>query len=279
MKKIYFTLIMLCLFITPVRAFEMSLTGDDTIVKSVDVTLKINNLKDYEKFYGLTASLEYDNTKLELLEIKTINNFNISYSAKTKKIVLYSGSGTNELADIIRISFRNTGLKKDEKTKISINNITASNSKKDVKVKDTSKMIMAVSDGIGEVDDNLSSVTINGKPLDINDGELNYEIIVGNDTDKIDLNAVASNKNAIVTGNGSYDLVEGNNEIKITVNDGESDKTYTINVNRENKDSDIDDEDLFIKKKSFKWNNLYFIPIGIVLIIGTILIIKRKGSK
>ena len=279
MKKIYFTLIMLCLFITPVRAFEMSLTGDETVIKSVDVTLKITNLNNYEKFYGLTGTLDYDNTKLELLEIKTINKFNISYSSKTKKIVLYSGSGTSELTDIIRIKFRNIGLKKDEKIKISINNIVASDSKKDIKVKDASKIIMAVSDGVGEVDDNLSSIKINGKSLDVNDGELNYDIVVSNDTEKIDINAIASNKNAKVTGNGSYDLAEGNNEIKITVNDGESDKTYTINVNRENKYSNIDEEDLFIKSKKFKWNNLYFIPIGVVLIVGIILIIKRKGSK
>ena len=279
MKKIYFTLIIICMMITPVRAFEMSLTGDDTIIKSVDVTLKITNLNNYEKFYGLTGTLDYDNTKLELLEIKTINNFNISYSSKTKKIVLYSGTGTNELTDIIRIKFRNIGLNKDEKIKVSINNIVASDSKKDIKVKDASKTIMAVSDGVGEVDDNLSSIKINGKSLDVNDGELNYDIVVSNDTEKIDINAIASNKNAKVTGNGSYDLAEGNNEIKITVNDGESDKTYTINVNRENKYSNIDEEDLFIKSKKFKWNNLYFIPIGIVLIIGTILIIKRKGSK
>ena len=279
MKKIYFALIIICLMITPVRAFEMSLTGDDTIIKSVNVTLKISNLNNYEKFYGLTGTLDYDNTKLELVEIKTIDNFNVSYSSKTKKIVLYSGTGTNELTDIIRIKFRNIGLKKDEKIKVSISNIVASDSKKDVKVRDVSKMFMAVSEGVGEVDDSLSSIKINGKSLDISDDELTYEIIVSNDTEKIDLNAVASNKNAKVTGNGSYDLNVGNNEIKVTVNDGDNDKTYTINVNRENTYSNIDEEDLFIKSKKFKWNNLYFIPIGIVLVIGIILIIKRKGIK
>ena len=35
MKKIIFTLIVLCLYITPVRAFELALTGSDTIDKTV----------------------------------------------------------------------------------------------------------------------------------------------------------------------------------------------------------------------------------------------------
>ncbi len=280
MKKVYFTLIIMCLFITPVRAFEMSLAGGGTIDKQIDISLKITNLNKYDKFYGLTATLNYDETKLELLGIKSIDKFNISYSSKSKKIVLYSNVGTSDLVDIILLKFRNIGLNKDEKTKISISNITASDSKRDIEGKNTSWEVKASSnESPSSGNDSLSEIKINGKSLDTSDGELNYEIIVSNDTEKIDVNAIASSKEAVVNGNGTYELKEGNNEINITVGDGNNNKTYTINVNRENIYSNIDEDNLFIKSKKIKWNNLYFIPIGVILIIIVALIIRRKGKK
>jgi len=278
MKKIIFTLIILCLSITPVSAYKLSLTGDNTIDKKVNITMDLTDLNTYDSFYGLTATLDYDNTKLELLEITGANDFNLTFSAKTKKIVLYNTIGTDRLISIINLKFKNINLAKDEETKISITNIIASDSNKDIKVDNIDKVIKATKEGTMS-NTNLSNIKINGKSLDTSDNDINYEIVVSHDTKKIDINAHPDDGEATIIGNGSYELNEGNNEIKITVSNGEDVKTYTINVNREDSKSNIDEEDLFIKSKKFKWNNLYFIPIGVLLLIIITLIIKKKGIK
>ena len=278
MKKIIFTLIVLCLYTTPVRAFELALTGSDTIEKNGNYSIKISNFGDFTEFYGLTASLNYDKEKLELLEITAGNNFNLSYSAKTNKIVLYNATSIKDNVDIINMKFKNIGLKADEKTNITVTDINASDGKKDIKVNNITKTLTATKEGLVS-NNNLSEIKINGQKLDISDGDINYDIVVSNDTEEITINAISSNKKAEVIGNDTYKLNEGSNEIKITVKDGEDEKTYTINVNREDSKSTLNEEDLFIKKKKFHWNNLYFIPIGLVLLIPIIiLIIKKKGK-
>ena len=279
MKKLIFTLIIICLFIAPVKAYELALTGSDTIEKNIDLTIDLKDLKTYDSFYGLTAKLNYNTEKLELLDISTdIKDFNLSYSAKSNKIVLYSPTGTKELIPIIKLKFKNIGLTKDEEGEVSITGINATDSNTDIKVDDIAKKIKATT--VGTVShNNLDVVKINGQSLELNDGELNYEIVVSNDTKEIEIKATSDNKKATVIGAGNYELSEGANEIKITVKDGDDEKTYTINVNREDSNSKIDEADLFIKSKKFKWNNLYFIPIGIIIVAGIILIIKRKGIK
>lgn len=278
MKKIIFTLIVLCLYITPVRAFELALTGSDTIEKTESYLLEISKFGEYTEFYGLTAKLNYDKEKLELLEITANNNFNLAYSAKTNKIVLYNAISIKEAGAIINLKFKNIGLKSDEKTNITITGINASDGAKDIKVNDVTKELTATKEGIVS-NNNLSEIKINCQELDLSDGGINYEIVVSNDTEEISINAISNNKKAEVIGNDTYKLNEGSNEIKITVKDGEDEKTYTINVNREDSKSTLNEDDLFIKKKKFKWNNLYFIPVSIIILIPIIiLIIKKKGK-
>jgi len=68
-------------------------------------------------------------------------------------------------------------------------------------------------------------------------GTLDYSVNVPNDVEKINVYATAQDKNAkIVSGTGSQNLNVGNNAIKVVVKaeDG-TEKTYTINVTREEK--------------------------------------------
>ena len=279
MKKIIFTLIIFCLSITSVRAYQMALTGDDTLDSSLNISLDITDLAEYDSFYGLTASLNYDKDKLELLSITGNKDFNLTYSAKTNKIVLYSATGTKEKISIINFKFKNIGLMANEESELKLENITATDSNKDIKVDNLSKIIKATSNG-NPSDNYLTDIKINGKSLNLDKNELNYDIVVSHDTQKINVKAFSNNENTIV-GDGIYELAEGNNEIKITVKDkNNEEKTYIVNVTRENSDAFISDEDLFIKTEKFKWNNLYFIPIGLLILISLILIIKKKkGNK
>ena len=61
-----------------------------------------------------------------------------------------------------------------------------------------------------------------------------YELIVPNSTDKVEVKATKSNAASTVTGDGSYNLVVGDNEIKISVKSSSGLKsTYTVNIYRE----------------------------------------------
>lgn len=282
MKRLFNILIVMCLFILPVRlvlAYELSLTGSDNIEKSLELKLDLTNLDEHD-FYGLTAKLEFDNTKLELLEITAPDDLSVTYSAKSNKVLLYTVNGIKDKKTIANLKFKNIGLKENEEVTIKLTNINATDSLKDIKVVDISKKLKATARG-SKSNTNLAEMTINGQKLELTEGELNYEIVVSNDTKEIDIRALPVDGEAIVNGDGVHELDEGVNEIKIQIKDKDGDiKTYTVNVNREDKDAIIDEDDLFIKSKKFKWNNLFFIPIGIVLLgIIALIIKKRKGIK
>lgn len=284
-NKIYF-IIILMLFIIParfVKAYELILAGNDTIDKSITINLELVDLKEYDGFYGMTAALKYDDQKLELTNIAGESDFQLTYGAAHKKIVLYSPIGIKEKNKIITFKFKNVALAKDEETTISLEDIIATDSKKDIAIESISKKITAASKGNNEKSDNyLTIIKINGKILELKEDELNYDILVSNDTDEINIKAKSQNKKNTITGTGKHELVEGSNEIKIEVvsRDGET-RTYTINVNREDSEFDSKSDELFLKSgERYGWNNLYLIPIAISLLIISILIIKkRKGCK
>ncbi len=143
--KLYFAIILI-LFIIPVRfakAYELALTGNDTIDKNITIDLELTDLKEYDGFYGMTASLNYDDDKLELTDINAENDFNLTYGAANKKIVLYSPVGTKDKVVIMTIKFKNINLSKDEETMIIIDDIKATDSKKDIDVESISKKITA----------------------------------------------------------------------------------------------------------------------------------------
>ena len=277
MKKIF---ILICLFMLPVSvyAYELSLTGSDTIDKNEEYILNLTDLGDADGFYGFTANLNYDKTKLELLEIIGLNDLNLTYSAKTNKMLLYTTDAVKEKKELIKLKFKNIGLKNNEEVTITFDNINATDSLKDIKVDKVLKKVKATQEGTPS-NTNLEIIKINGQNLELQDGELNYEIVVSNDTKKINIKAITGSDDATVNGNGDYELNEGSNEIKIEVKDKDGDtKTYTVNVNRESKDSNINEEDLFIKTKKFNW--LYISPVGIIILVLILLIIKkRKGKK
>ena len=280
MKKLFYIFTLIGLFILPVsrvKAYKLSLTGSDKIDSSAEYVLTLTDIEDAKGFYGFVADLDYDDKKLELLSIEATDNLNLTYSAVSKKMLIYIVTGIDSKQDLIKLKFKNIGLQTDEEVTVAFDNILATDSEKDIEVDKTSIKIKATKEGT-KTNNNLETIKINGKPLDLSDGEIHYEIVVSNDTKKIDVKALAEDSEATVLGNGKYELTEGTNEIKIEVKDKDGDiKTYTIDVNRESKDAKINDEDLFIKGKTF--NFLYLIPVGVILLGIIVLIIKRKGMK
>lgn len=69
-----------------------------------------------------------------------------------------------------------------------------------------------------------------------------YYLIVDENTQSLDVTAIATNRNAKVSVSGNENLEEGLNEIKISVTseDGESTSDYIVNVTKTNNEEDAD---------------------------------------
>lgn len=82
---------------------------------------------------------------------------------------------------------------------------------------------------------NLSTLTVAGQLIELVEGQLNYEITVGNDVTVADVEAILENVSANITSIVSpEELVEGENTIIITVTAENGDeKVYTVKVIRE----------------------------------------------
>ena len=291
MRKLKYLFIVLLLLIIPnhiVKAdgISINLVGEDTINDTIDIYLEVSEIEGYVGFYGLTGVLEYDNALLELISIKGLNNFNLTYNGDNKKIVLYSPRGIDNKSNVIHFQFRNIGLDQEKSTDIKISDIVASDSKNDIKINNISKEIKSVTDIVKDINTNnyLSSININGKELEVDKNNLTYDIIVSYDTKEITINSISDNENAMISGNGIHKLEVGSNEIELKVkdeNDNDNDRTYIIDVTREDKDSKIDEEDLFIghKNKKVSRNYLVIIPIVIIIVIILFMIIKRRRGK
>ena len=290
MRKILYVLITLCVSILLVShvfalGYNMSLTGDDTIDKSITLDLVMDSLEEIKGFYGLTATLEYDTNLLELTSISGQNNFNLTHNEKTNKIVLYNPNGISEKTTIMTLKFKNKTTKEGENINVSLTNITASNGDKDIKVNNINKVLKNINTSkIAEDNAYLSDIKINGKNLELTDNTLNYDIVVANDIKEIKISANGIDDNVSVTGNGSYILNDGENEIDITVTSPNGlSRDYKINVFREDENSSGDDDNLFIKSSNQNNNHnylLYIIPLVlVVLLFMVILIIKKRKDK
>ena len=270
----------------------MSLTGPNEIDSSITIQIEVTEVVDYEGFYGLVANLEYDHDKLDLTSITGLNKYDLTYNAKENKILVYKTIGTKERTAIISMKFNNKGLLKDEKTNIALTNMTISDGHKDIEVPSISKTITCINNKASQVTSDgkklsnnnyLKSITINNKKLDFDKNNLNYDIVVANIFDKVTIDAKPEDKKATINGNGKYNLLEGKNEIILTVTSETNDeRTYIININREEKESDQAYEDLFLATKSNNIkDNKIIIPIIslFVLLLIIITIFRRKDKK
>ncbi len=87
-------------------------------------------------------------------------------------------------------------------------------------------------------DNTLSSLVVEGYPIDFNKDKTEYFLEVPKDVDSVFVNAKPTNDNAKVTGTGKINLVNGENKIVITVEAPNGDaKTYTINCTKSDKDN------------------------------------------
>mgnify|MGYP000006434546 CR=1 FL=1 len=314
MKKILFSLTILLsplLFATNVNAssFNANIVGNDTFENEITLYIQVNNLVDFtgacNGLCGLVGNLNYDTNKIELISLNALENFDLTQGTT---LVLYKSTGVASGTKILSMKFKNKSLTTDETTTITLSNITASDGDKDINTSDTSKTIKFVvkenNNNNNQMNTNnnstnnttnkkeetkksnnnyLSSITLSDGNITFDKDVLTYDIIVDYETTTIEINANVEDDKANITGDGKHTLNVGSNVIKITIKaEDESERTYTLNINREEKDIVVDTDNEVIEDDVIEKENNYVIPIviiSVILVIGLVGFIIWKNKK
>lgn len=319
MKKILFSLTILLstlLFATNVNAssFNANIVGNDTFESEITLYIQVNNLVDFNGacsgLCGLVGNLNYDTNKIELTSINALESFDL---AQGKTLVLYKSTGVASGTKILSMKFKNKSLTKDETTTITFSNVVASDGDKDINTSDASKTIKFIvkenentnnnntsnnnttnkkpssnknnkKEKTKKSDNNyLSSITLSDGNITFDKDILTYDVIVDYETTTIEIKANVEDDKATITGDGKHTLDVGSNVIKITIKaEDESERTYTLNINREEKDIVVDTDNDVIEYDAIEKENNYVMPIvliSVILVIGLIGFVIWKNKK
>ena len=126
----------------------------------------------------------------------------------------------------------------------------------------------------------LSSIVISNGNIIFDKNTLEYNLVLENEVDKINIEATAEDSNAKIIGVGDYNLIEGNNDIKLTVtSENGEERVYTLHILRnEKKEEIINDNKEEKKKDNFV---IYIIISGVILllIISLLIVISLKKKE
>ena len=129
----------------------------------------------------------------------------------------------------------------------------------------------------------LSSITLSDGNITFDKDILTYDVIVDYETTTIEIKANVEDDKATITGDGKHTLNVGSNVIKITIKaEDESERTYTLNINREEKDIVVDTDNEVIEDDTIEKENNYVMPIviiSVILVIGLIGFVIWKNKK
>ena len=151
MKKILY--ILSCLFTLTIltnkvyaSSFSLTLDGDTEFSNEITLNLHVSSLTGFsDGLYGLEAVLDYDKTKLELVSIDGLTNFDIVYDeTKSDIFVTYRETGALVGSDILTLKFKKLNLSDNETTNIKLTNIVASDGDADISGANVSKTIKYV---------------------------------------------------------------------------------------------------------------------------------------
>ena len=150
MKKVLYGIICLfSLFIFNSKvyagSFELSLTGDSEFSNEITLDLQVSKLVNLSNgIYGIEATINYDKTKIDIVEI-TSTDFDITFDkTKSDKVVAVTSQGAKVGASVLSIKLKNIALEDNETTTISITNIVGSDSDNDITCGSVSKTIKYV---------------------------------------------------------------------------------------------------------------------------------------
>ena len=117
------------------KSYDITIDSDSVVSDTFNVKLNIESLNENAiKLNSLTGNINYDKTKLELIEYSTIDGFNLSFNNNGFNI--FSNNGISTSDKILVLKFKNIGLQEFEKTTITFNELHANNGELNI-VKDS----------------------------------------------------------------------------------------------------------------------------------------------
>jgi len=241
MKKLFniiytFVVISMLFVASEVMAFSTTLDGSRTIDEKDTFTITMN-LSEATDLVALDAVLTYDSNKVELVNSKGQDGWQ---AVVASKIAAVNASGLNGKGSIVELSFKAlAGFMPGETTKISVTNVKGSNSNVERQTGNDASITIKVNVPKSS-NNNLSSILIDGKTLDVfSASKLTYDI--GTTTnDSININVTKEDSKSTVSGVGTKKLNYGKNTINVIVTaENGSKKTYIINVNRKDTRSNV----------------------------------------
>ena len=256
--------------LTSINALEsFDLTQGKTLVlyKSTGVASGTKILSRKFKNKSLTKDETTTITFSNVVASDGDKDINTSDASKTIKFIVKENENTNNNNNQTNKN-TNTNTNNNTSNKNTTNKKTSSNTNN--KKKKTKKS-----------DNNyLSSITLSDGNITFDKDVLTYDVIVDYETTTIEIKANVEDDKATITGDGKHTLNVGSNVIKITIKaEDESERIYTLNINREEKDIVVDTDNEVIEDE--KENN-YVMPIviiSVILVIGLIGFVIWKNKK
>lgn len=269
-------------------SFSLDFVGNEKFNNEILLELEVKDIKDFtgvcNGLCGLVGELSYDQDKIELVDITSLDDFELMNG---KKIVLSKSNGVKSGTKILSLKFKNKSLNDGESTKVSFNDIVASDGDNDIKTESISKNIIFVED-ISDLEENdkikkkinyLSSLEISAGEIEFSKYIFEYEVFVDYSVDVIEINASAESSNVRIEGLGKHDLKFGNNKIEIKViSDDGVETIYTLNVNRA--ESAMQARTFEVEEQVEKKSNVFIYVSGVALlgVAGYIIYRKKKNS-
>ena len=226
-------------------------------------------------------SMKFKNKSLTKDETTTITFSNVVASDGDKDINTSDASKTIKFIVKENENINNNNNQTNNNTNTNTNNNTSNNNttnKKPSSNTNNKKKKAKKSDN-----NYLSSITLSDGNITFDKDVLTYDVIVDYETTTIEIKANVEDDKATITGDGKHTLNVGSNVIKITIKaEDESERTYTLNINREEKDIVVDTDNEVIEDDVIEKENNYVIPIviiSVILVIGLVGFIIWKNKK
>ena len=226
-------------------------------------------------------SMKFKNKSLAKDETTTITFSNVVASDGDKDINTSDASKTIKFVVKENENTNNNNNQTNNNTNTNANNNSSNNNtthKKPSSNKNNKKEETKKSDN-----NYLSSITLSDGNITFDKDVLTYDVIVDYETTTIEIKANVEDDKATITGDGKHTLNVGSNVIKITIKaEDESERTYTLNINREEKDIVVDTDNEVIEDYTIEKENNYVMPIviiSVILVIGLIGFVIWKNKK
>lgn len=235
LNKIIFFILVVFTFTLSVNAANFSTTlstnkSNITAGEQFTITVGVKGAKD---LYGLTASLNYDTSKIKYVSSNGQSDFAVTVGTN---LVVDAAAPKTGAFKIATITFKATSsFTVGETTNISISGVEGSDGVSLLTANGSSVNIKMVAPKSSN--NYLSSLSVSDGTIKFNKSTTSYKVTVDYDVSSVKISAAAEDSKASVSGTGTYELNLYNNDLKVVVTaENGSTKTYTITVIRKDKD-------------------------------------------